>query len=353
MAAIYMRAEAVIIAYGMGITQHRHERRTSADRDLLLMRGNIGSRAPAFAPCAVTPTAGRSTMGVDEKPKAALLDQLREVFDFEPRTPARKRGGRRRAAMIDGRAKSSSGWAATSLRRPRTSPWSKHMRRLRLTVGSLRAQSRPSVHGQQSLILPCLARATLTSKRGRQSITVEDSMSMCTPPRPRRAPQGSLKSEVPSCVAWRRATLRRTTIGWSAFEEDYDVNSRNPLEDVFPDLFHDFNGRIRHRAALSSQPGARAEMAYAERPRPVYRLRITGKAAPPRLDAVAAATIRQPTISTTPRSTPSTTVIGACSGDAGSCDERGGHEPARDHPRRELKWSPLPATAAGGCCGTS
>jgi len=61
------------------------------------------------------------------------------------------------------------------------------------------------VHGKEALILPCLARSDIDIQvTGRQSITVEDSMSMVhassglvAPPNP------DLKSEVSIGVGWR------------------------------------------------------------------------------------------------------------------------------------------------------
>ena len=54
------------------------------------------------------------------------------------------------------------------------------MRRLKLTVGINTKLNRGHiVHGQEALILPCLARSDIDMQAsGRQSITVEDSMSM-------------------------------------------------------------------------------------------------------------------------------------------------------------------------------
>ena len=54
------------------------------------------------------------------------------------------------------------------------------MRRLRLTVAITTKLNRSHlVHGEQALILPCLARSDIDMQAsGRQAITVEDSMSM-------------------------------------------------------------------------------------------------------------------------------------------------------------------------------
>jgi formate dehydrogenase major subunit len=102
------------------------------------------------------------------------------------------------------------------------------------------------VHGEEALILPCLARSDIdVQATGRQAVTVEDSMSMVhasnglvTPPSP------SLKSEVSVVCGLARATLPGSGIDWDALEGNYDL-IRDKIEAVFPKLFADFNTRIR------------------------------------------------------------------------------------------------------------
>lgn len=51
-AAIYMQARAVIVCYGMGITQHRHGTANVQQLvNLLLLRGNLGRLGAASARC--------------------------------------------------------------------------------------------------------------------------------------------------------------------------------------------------------------------------------------------------------------------------------------------------------------
>ena len=74
----------------MGITQHQHSVATiQMINNLLMLRGNIGR--PGAGSCPVrghSNVQGDRTMGIWEKPPAALLDRLRDVFGFEPpRTP--------------------------------------------------------------------------------------------------------------------------------------------------------------------------------------------------------------------------------------------------------------------------
>ncbi len=83
---LYIGADRVIACWGMGITQHKYAVHTvQAIVSLLLLRGNIGR--PGAGPCPVrghSNVQGDRTMGIWEKPPAALLDRLQQVFDFDP-----------------------------------------------------------------------------------------------------------------------------------------------------------------------------------------------------------------------------------------------------------------------------
>jgi molybdopterin-dependent oxidoreductase alpha subunit len=287
MAAIYMRAEAVIIAYGMGITQHRHGAQNVQQLvNLLLMRGNIGKPGAGICPVrGHSNVQGDRTMGVDEKPTAALLDQMRAVFDFEPPRQHGHSVVDAVQAMIDGRAKVFIGLGGNFVAAVPDKPVVEAaMRRLRLTVGITTKLNRGHlVHGRQSLILPCLARSDIDiQKGGRQSITVEDSMSMVHASTGLvEAPRGSLKSEVAIVCGMARATLAQGDIGWSAFEEDYDL-IRESIEDVFPELFRDFNRRIRQPGGFHLPNPARMRKWHTPSGRAQFIVFASlGEAAPP------------------------------------------------------------------------
>ena len=80
---------------------------------------------------------------------------------------------------------------------------------------------------------------------GRQSVTVEDSMSMVHASNGLVEPPGrNLKSEVSIVCGMARATLPGSEIPWDAFEGDCNL-IRDKIEAVFPKLFADFNARIR------------------------------------------------------------------------------------------------------------
>ena len=249
-AAVYMRARAVIVVYGMGITQHLlGTANVQQIVNLLLLRGNFGKPGAGICPVrGHSNVQGDRTMGIDEKPKPELLDQLAKVFGFEP---PRARGHdvvNAVQAMVDGRAKVFIGLGGNFVRAvPDWTVAEAAMRRLRLTVAASTKLNRGHlVHGEQALILPCLARSDIDMQvDGRQLVTVEDSMSMVhasfglVEP-----PSEHLKSEVAIVCGMAKATLPDCGIDWDFFVADYN-RIRDKIEEVFPDLFADFNNRIR------------------------------------------------------------------------------------------------------------
>ncbi|MDB6091760.1 MAG: fdoG, partial [Gammaproteobacteria bacterium] len=249
-ATIYMKAQAVIICYGMGITQHRHGcENVQQIANLLLLRGNFGKPGAGICPVrGHSNVQGDRTVGIDEKPTPELLDQIERVFGFKPPRAHGHAVIDAVQAMIDGHAKVFVGLGGNFVAAVPDRPIVEAaMRRLRLTVAiSTKFNRGHIVHGQQALILPCLARSDIDiQKSGRQSITVEDSMSMVHASAGLVHPPGrDLKSEIAIVCGIARATQLDSTIDWSAFEENYDL-IRDRIEDVFPALFRDFNERIR------------------------------------------------------------------------------------------------------------
>src|SRR5581483_11885735 len=82
----YLRAEAVIANYGMGVTQHRHGVEcVKMIVNLLLLRGNIGKRGAGISPIrGHSNVQGQRTVGITEKTKLVPLDKLAELYGFEP-----------------------------------------------------------------------------------------------------------------------------------------------------------------------------------------------------------------------------------------------------------------------------
>ncbi len=249
-AAIYIRARTVIICYGMGITQHRcGTANVQQIANLLLLRGQFGKPGAGICPVrGHSNVQGDRTVGIDEKPKPELLDQLKKVFNFEPPRAHGHNVVAAVQAMADGRSKVFIGLGGNFVAAVPDKPIAEAaMRRTRLTVAITTKLNRGHlVHGEQALMLPCLARSDIDVQNGnRQSITVEDSMSMVHASSGLvQPPTNALKSEVAIVCGMAMATLPDCGIDWDYFVADYS-RIRDKIAAVFPHLFADFNTKIR------------------------------------------------------------------------------------------------------------
>jgi molybdopterin-dependent oxidoreductase alpha subunit len=245
---IYARAERVIINYGMGITQHRHGTgNVQQIANLLMLRGNIGRKGAGISPLrGHSNVQGDRTVGITEIPNDELLDGIARVFGFEP--PRNKGHNAIEAveAIRDGRSKALvclGGNLAVAMSDPEVT--FKAMRNLDLAVHIATKLNRSHLLlAKQSFILPCLGRTEIdVQATGRQSITVEDSMSMVHASRGGLKPASAhLRSEPGIIAGMALATLPNTRIGWDDLVADYG-KIRDSIEGVFP-AFADFNSRI-------------------------------------------------------------------------------------------------------------
>jgi anaerobic selenocysteine-containing dehydrogenase len=209
---------------------------------------------------------GDRTVGIDEKPSVELLDQIKKVSGFNPPREHGHAATDAVQAMLDGRSKVFVGMGGNFVAAVPDRPLIEAaMRKLRLAVAVNTKLNRSYVvHGQQSLILPCLARSDIDIQRtGRQSVTVEDSMSMVRASTGLVAPpSGELKSEVAIVCGMGRAALPDSGIDWTAFEDNYRL-IRDKIEEVFPSLFHNFNQRILQPGWFHlTQAGLHCEASY-------------------------------------------------------------------------------------------
>lgn len=248
-ADVYIGAERVIACWGMGITQHPHSVATiQTIVNLLLLRGNLGREGAGACPVrGHSNVQGDRTMGIWEKPPAALLDRLRDVYGFEPprahgvdtvEAIRQMRDGQGRVFFALG-----GNFAAAT---PDTYETWKALRRCDLTVHVATKLNRSHVvHGREALILPCLGRTEIDLQAaGPQGVTVEDSMSMVHVSTGINPPASEQLLSEPAIVArLAAATLgARSRVPWLWLVEDY-ARIRDEIEKVFPD-FHDFNARV-------------------------------------------------------------------------------------------------------------
>jgi molybdopterin-dependent oxidoreductase alpha subunit len=214
----------------------------------LLLRGNIGKPGAGICPVrGHSNVQGDRTVGINERPPAALLDRLEQVFGFaQPRGPGvtvveciEAIAAGRISVLI-----SLGGNFAVAAPDPRATHAA--IGQLDLFVGIHTKLNRSHLlHTRDAIILPALARSDLdVQASGVQSVTVEDSMSMVHASQGFKVPPSELVRSEPAIVAGiAAATLPRSRVAWRDLIRDYD-SIRVLIEQVIPG-FEGYNERIR------------------------------------------------------------------------------------------------------------
>ncbi|MEX0491605.1 FdhF/YdeP family oxidoreductase [Raoultella terrigena] len=249
-AAAYAKSNATIVTYGMGITQHN--KGTSNVRliaDLLLMRGNIGKPGAGICPLrGHSNVQGNRTVGITEKPSASFLANLQKEFGFVPPQAHGHDAVKALEAMIAGKSKAllclGGNFAVAMPDRQQAFPAMQGLE-LSVHVGTKLNRSHLLV-AKETYILPCLGRTELDiQESGRQSITVEDSMSMVHASSGKLKPASpQLRSEPAIVAGMAMATLANSKVDWLALVANYD-RIRELIERTVPG-FENYNQRICH-----------------------------------------------------------------------------------------------------------
>ena len=248
-AEVYLGAESVICCWAMGLTQHRHGVANIQEIiNLLLLRGNIGR--PGAGACPVrghSNVQGDRTVGITEEPSEDFLARLEKEFGF---TAPRRHGYatvHAIKAMAEGRAKFFLGMGGNFASATPDSDFTwEALRRCEMTVHvSTHLNRSHVVHGKAALILPCLVRSEADLQAGgRQSVTVEDSMSMVHASTGTNRPASEhLKSEPAIVAGIGRKLFPDGPVDWEALVADYD-RIRERIEAVIPG-FAGYNEKIR------------------------------------------------------------------------------------------------------------
>jgi formate dehydrogenase major subunit len=249
-AEIYIRSNATMICYGMGITQHQEgSRLVQQIANLLLLRGNFGKPGAGISPIrGHSNVQGDRTVGIDERPSQEYLDRVREVFGFEPPRDWGHHTVESIEAMLDGTAKAFIGLGGNFVRAvPDTERSYAAMRKLDLTVGITTKLNRGHlVHGRDALILPVVSRSeVIRTETGEQFVTIEDSMSNVTASRGVLEPVSTeCMPEVEIVCRMAKATLPGSTVPWERYIHDYDL-VRAKIAEVYPRIYKDFGARIQ------------------------------------------------------------------------------------------------------------
>ncbi|OCJ42085.1 FdhF/YdeP family oxidoreductase [Agrobacterium tumefaciens] len=247
---VYLNAKNVILCYGMGITQHAHGTANVQQlANFLMLRGNIGRPGAGICPLrGHSNVQGDRTVGITEIPNEALLAGMEKAFGFRPSGEKGHNAVEAIEAIIEGRSKALvclGGNLAVAMSDPEAT--FAGMRKLDLAVHLATKLNRSHLLlAKTSILLPVLGRTDLDIQAtGRQSVTVEDSMSMVHASRGfLKPPSDELRSEPWIVAGMAKATLgNRHDIDWDGMAGDYE-QIRDKIEIVFPD-FHDFNTRVK------------------------------------------------------------------------------------------------------------
>ncbi|ANF56525.1 FdhF/YdeP family oxidoreductase [Halotalea alkalilenta] len=268
-AEIYIRSNATIICWAMGITQHEHSVASVREIvNLLLLRGNIGK--PGAGTCPVrghSNVQGDRTMGVNEKAPEWFFQALERYYGV-----SLKRGHGHDTvsairAMREGACRVFIGLAGNFARATSDSNVCEAaLSSCNLTVHmSTKLNRSHLVTGRDALILPVIGRVETDAKADGtpQLITVEDSMSMVHGSAGIQRPASPmLRSEVAVICGIGERLLGSQVVDWMALAEDYD-RIRDQIAEVIPG-FSDFNRRVREpRGFWLGNPGARREFSTA------------------------------------------------------------------------------------------
>jgi len=250
-AQIFAESERTIFCWAMGLTQHRNAVANIQEIvNLMLLRGQVGKPGAGLCPVrGHSNVQGDRTVGIWERPSAAFLDKLGEVFNFEPPRNHGFDTVRAIHAMHEGQGKVFFALGGNFLSAtPDTDFTAAALRRCRLTAHvSTKLNRSHLITGDRALILPCLGRTEIdVQSTGPQFVSTENSMGVVQISRGSLEPASPELLSEPQIVArLARATLEhRTTVDWEDLANNYD-KIRDAIERVVPG-FDDYNTRVHN-----------------------------------------------------------------------------------------------------------
>ncbi|TRC77754.1 FdhF/YdeP family oxidoreductase [Mesorhizobium sp. WSM4310] len=248
-AKTYANASAVMMIYGMGLTQHLlGVENVHMVCNLALLRGNIGK--PGANICAVrghSNVQGQRTVGITEKPGLAPLDKLSQLYGFEPPTWTGRSTVETCEAIINGQCRAFISLGGNFLKAiPDTAAMEEGWRKLHLSVQIATKLNRSHVlHGEVAYLLPCLGRIEVDQQAsGPQAVSIESSIAHFHGSRGKAKPASSELLSEPAIVAGiAKATLGQTKVPWDGWVGNY-AQIRDAIERTYPETFKDFNKRL-------------------------------------------------------------------------------------------------------------
>ncbi len=260
-AALLCNRQKVIVCWAMGLTQHENGVNNIKEIvNLLLLKGAIGK--PGAGTCPVrghSNVQGDRTVGIWEAPPEKFLEKLDEVYNTKM---PRQHGFAVVDAIQDmhknpGRIFVALGGNFLSAA-PDTYYTAKALKNCGMTVSiSTKLNRTHLIHGQQSIILPCLGRTEIDYQaQGPQFVSVENSMGIVHSSQGILTPcSDNLLSEVSIVSKLANETLVSDSIPWLSFMDNYDL-IRDEIEQVIPG-FENYNQRVRQPGGFYLPNGAR------------------------------------------------------------------------------------------------
>ncbi len=261
-AGLIAASRKIIICYAMGLTQHENSVDVVKELvNLILCKGAIGKPGAGICPVrGHSNVQGDRTVGIWEKLKPELGEALRNHFNFEPPTEdgydVRKAIKAMHAGKVGVFVSLGGNWISAV---PDTSYAAKGLRNCRLTVSiSTKPNRTHVVHGERSLILPCLGRTEVDLQAGgEQFVSCENSMGVVQMSKGVLEPRSPhLRSEVAIICGIAEATLGgESTVDWQGMRADYD-KVRDAIAACIKG-FERYNEKVRQPAGFYLPNGPR------------------------------------------------------------------------------------------------
>jgi len=255
-ARIVMSSDRLVVAWAMGLTQHKNAVSSIQEcMNLLLLKGAIGRKGAGALPVrGHSNVQGDRTMGVWERAHPAFLARLGREFGFVPPPQHGYDTVETIKAMHAGKVKVFFAMGGNFLSAtPDTEYTASALRRCTLTAHvAIKLNRSHLVAGEEALILPTIGRSERDVQAGgEQFVTVENSMGIVSSSRGRfEPPSDDLLSEPTIVARLAQATLgARSSVDWAGLVADYD-RIRDRIEAVIPG-FDGFNEKVRRPGGFS------------------------------------------------------------------------------------------------------
>ncbi len=240
----------IIACWAMGLTQHKNAVDSIKEIvNLLLLKGSIGK--PGAGTCPVrghSNVQGDRTMGIYEKPSEKFCDSIQNAFGFNPPRKPGYDTVESIYAMHEGKAKVFIAMGGNFLSAtPDTNFTAEALRKCKLTVHvSTKLNRSHLVHGEEAIILPCLARSDKDIVNNEeQFVTTENSMGVIQSSKGNLKPVSEEMLSEPVIVARLAKSVlgNKSKVKWDQYLSHYDF-IRDDIEKTIPG-FEDYNKRVR------------------------------------------------------------------------------------------------------------